>query len=252
VKYAVSESMSVGIVVQAGYEATRLNGMPLYDTDSVFGTAQKSRSHALVTGIFQGALGRMPGSAEADDWARRMDAGTLTPEMLTTAIHQSTEYLTKAVRALYTQHLKRDADDTGLRGFLAYLRQGGSLGQVSAMILGSPEYRAAFADDRSWIHGVYRSVLGRDADPSGLANWIKKLKAGSNHAEVALAIVQSAEGTANAIDAVYALYFGRNADPVGQSAWTAVAQEKGLLFALSRILSSEESQSLAGKAVLPG
>ena len=252
VKYAVSESMSVGIVVQAGYEATRLNGMPLYDTDSVFGTAQKSRSHALVTGIFQGALGRMPGSAEADDWARRMDDGTLTPETLTTAIHQSTEYLTKAVRALYTQHLKRDADDTGLRGFLAYLRQGGSLGQVSAAILGSPEYLAGFTDDRSWVNGVYRSILGRDADTSGMANWIKKLDAGSNHAEIAQAIVQSAEGTANAIDAVYALYFGRNADPVGQSAWTAVAQEKGLLFALSRILSSEESLFKAGKAVLPG
>ena len=252
VKYAVSESMSVGIVVQAGYEATRLNGMPLYDTDSVFGTAQKSRSHALVTGIFQGALGRMPGSAEADDWARRMDDGTLMPETLTTAIHQSTEYLTKAVRALYTQHLKRDADDPGLRGFLAYLRQGGSLGQVSAAILGSPEYRAGFTDDRSWVNGVYRSILGRDADTSGMANWIKKLAAGSNHAEIAQAIVQSAEGTANAIDAVYALYFGRNADPVGQSAWTAAAQEKGLLFALSRILSSEESLFKAGKAVLPG
>ena len=251
VKYAVAESMSVGIVVQAGYDATRLNAMPLYDTDSVFGTAQKSRSHALVTGIFQGALGRMPGSAEADDWARRMDAGTLTPEMLTTAIHQSTEYLTKAVRSLYTQHLKREADETGLRGFLTLLHQGGTLGQVSAMILGSPEYRAAFADDRSWIHGVYRSVLGRDAEASGLANWIKKLAAGSNHAEVALAIIQSAEGTANAIDAVYALYFGRNADPEGKSAWTAVAQEKGLLVALSRILSSGESLSMAGKAVLP-
>jgi hypothetical protein len=67
-----------------------------------------------------------------------------------------------------------------------------------------------------------------------------------------LAIVQSAEGTANAIDAVYSLYFGRHADVEGKSAWTAIAQKNGLVFALSRILSSEESLSLAGKAVLPG
>jgi hypothetical protein len=250
--YAVSESISVTIVVQPGYESTRLNTMPLYDTESVFGTAQKSRSHALVTGIFQGALGRLPGAAEAENWARRMDAGTLTPETLTKAIHQSTEYLTKAVMALYTRHLKRDADDIGLQGFLAYLRQGGSLGKVSAAILGSPEYRAGFTDDRSWVNGVYRSILGRDADTSGMANWIKKLAAGTSHAEVALAIVQSAEGAANAIDAVYSLYFGRQADVEGKSAWTAIAQKNGLVFALSRILSSEESLSLAGKAVLPG
>ena len=250
--YAVSESTSVAIVVQPGYESTRLNTMPLYDTESAFGTAQKSRSHALVTGIFQGALGRLPGAAEAENWARRMDAGTLTPETLTKAIHQSPEYLTKAVRSLYTQHLKRDADDIGLRGFLAYLRQGGSLAKVSAAILGSPEYRAGFTDDRSWVNGVYRSILGRDADPSGMANWIKKLAAGTRHAEVALAIVQSAEATANAIDAVYSLYFGRHADDEGKSAWTAVAQKNGLVFALSQILSSEESRSLAAKAVLPG
>jgi hypothetical protein len=51
---------------------------------------------------------------------------------------------------------------------------------------------------------------------------------------------------------VYSLYFGRQADVEGKSAWTAIAQKNGLVFALSWILSSEESLSLAGKAVLPG
>ena len=43
---------------------------------------------------------------------------------------------------------------------------------------------SAALDDDAWVKGAYKSLLGRDADPSGLAHWKADLAGGSSREDV--------------------------------------------------------------------
>jgi subtilisin family serine protease len=66
---------------------------------------------------------------------------------------------------------------------------------VHATILASDEfYTLQGGTPQGFVDGVYRSVLGRAADPTGISVWVGQLNAGASRGSVALAIIQSDEG----------------------------------------------------------
>ena len=74
------------------------------------------------------------------------------------------------------------------------------------------------------VEGLYRNILGRDADPAGLAHWDAQLKAGESAAQVAGQFFQSPEYTTDVVESYYQTYLGRDGDPAGVASWVAKLQ----------------------------
>jgi hypothetical protein len=77
----------------------------------------------------------------------------------------------------YRQYLQRDPEPDGLRGWVDQLRGGASRDQVRAGILASDEYYALQGgNDRDFVIGLYRDVLGRDAARSEVDGWVQAIR----------------------------------------------------------------------------
>ena len=74
------------------------------------------------------------------------------------------------------------------------------------------------------IEGLYHIILGRPADPAGLANWDAQLKAGESVAQIAGQFFQSPEYLNNVVESYYQTYLGRAGDPAGVASWVAQLQ----------------------------
>ena len=82
------------------------------------------------------------------------------------------------------------------------------------------EVLPAEAVDR-YVDDVYEILLGRAADPSGLAYWHGLLVAGVNRSAIAWALVNSIEYRSNVIENGYEEFLGRPADAFGTSYFLA-------------------------------
>lgn len=85
----------------------------------------------------------------------------------------------------------------------------------------------AYADQLVWIAGLYRQVLGRQADVAGIQYWAGQVEEGRDAGDVALCFLDSGEagmalsfGDASAtLEAFYQGLLGRAADAPGQAYW---------------------------------
>jgi hypothetical protein len=94
----------------------------------------------------------------------------------------------------------------------------------------------------AFVKGIYRTLLGRDADPTGLSYWVGILNGGSARSTLVTAFWNSPENRGREVDTYYQVYLGRSADPGGRSYW--VSQLQGgtdeTAIVLSFLLSAEE------------
>src|SRR5262249_50812459 len=86
---------------------------------------------------------------------------------------------------------------------------------VQAGILSSPEYYAAHPDNAAFVEGLYHDLLGRDADPSGLASALARLQMGVSRLQVIDGILESPEALGQLVDGYYEAYLRREADASG-------------------------------------
>jgi hypothetical protein len=77
----------------------------------------------------------------------------------------------------------------------------------------------------AYVHGLYHAVLGRDADPVGLAGWYGLLIAGVSRAQVAEGVWTSAEHRGLQVDSYYQTFLHRAADPAGRAGWVGAFQD---------------------------
>jgi hypothetical protein len=71
----------------------------------------------------------------------------------------------------------------------------------------------------SYINGLYRRFLNRDADQAGLVHWLLQLTNGAPRDVVVQGIWTSAEHRAIQVDELYVRILGRNADASGRAHW---------------------------------
>jgi len=81
-----------------------------------------------------------------------------------------------------------------------------------------------YDESLQWLSGLYFQALGRQADVSGLQYWAQQHTNGMGHADIALAVLGSAETGLNlqedaALGLLYTGLLGREADTAGQSYW---------------------------------
>lgn len=98
------------------------------------------------------------------------------------------------------------------------------------------------SQEEAFVKGVYRTVLGRDADSDGLSFWVGNLDSGSARSTLVTTFWNSPENRGREVDAYYRVYLGRPADAGGHSYW--VSQLQGgtdeTAIALSFLLSAEQ------------
>lgn len=142
------------------------------------------------------------------------------------------------VLRLYQAALDRPPDPAGFDFWTSRLAAGAPLAQVAASIASSPEFRERFGatDAAGYVQQLYRNVLGREGDPSGVSYWVDRLNAGVSRGDVLVGFAGSPENRASTAPLVgpgiwqpderiaqvarlYDTALGRAPDPAGLAAW---------------------------------
>lgn len=186
-------------------------------------------------------LGRPPSAAEREAIVDRLAGGT-SRSAVAKELTASDEWIEAIVRGLYEDTLDREPDAAGLAFWVGRIRSGSrSVASVAASFYASPEYYRTIGGgtDTSWVTDLYRKVLHRDPDPSGLAHWVAKTRArGRQH--VATAIYGSPESRRDRVGALYLALLGRGPDPSGLAYWSErIGREGDLALAVHLATSSE-------------
>jgi uncharacterized delta-60 repeat protein len=110
-----------------------------------------------------------------------------------------------------------------------------------ARFLGGPSGSLTGTPNQRFVEQAYLDLLGRAADPNGLAGWSGLLDQGqASRAQVALGIEGSPEYHARVVDAPYAHILHRAADITGETGWTNFLNSGGTAQQLAAVLLSSD------------
>src|SRR5262249_47794046 len=101
-----------------------------------------SANARFVAALYRDLLGREPDAGGLAHFSGLLDRNAATRAQIVRLIENSPEYRTRVIRNLYQTLLGRDADPAGLSLFLGFLASGGTITQIRAILIGSPEYYA--------------------------------------------------------------------------------------------------------------
>ena len=221
----------------------------------------------VVDAVFGQVLDRPadPGSAEM---TQALASGRATVRDIVAHVAGSPEYEARffwppLVAAAYRQVLQRGPTDGEMREAALGLAGGH---------LSPPEFIARLAtraanNDPNAIRMVYRRLLGRDPDPDGLAAYTsiaqrdglgavtESIVSSPEYRQRATATgmpLQSMDGYAESIRAMYRHVLGREADPGGMRALIELASVYGPREPVHRMLTSPEYQQRYGPNGIPG
>ena len=170
---------------------------------------------------------------------------------------------------LYQATLDRAPDRAGQIDWTERLETGArTLNDVANGFIGSAEFQNVYGDlsNNAFVNQLYRNVLNREADESGLADWVGRLDSGTSRAEVVLGFSQSPEFVANTqaaaraferdanpsewVDEVYRVYratLDREPDAGGLGNWTTqLANGRTLDSVIEGFTGSTEFQTVYG------
>jgi len=199
-----------------------------------FGHGQGDEPH-WVASLYQDILHRQPSVGEINSWIQVL-GGVPIPDpnkgfqvhglAVASAITQSQEYYGDVVAAAYQHYLKRAPDNVGLTSWVDQMQHGLTDEQLEASLIASNEYITAHGGTNSqgvpgaaWVQALYQDVLGRSADPTGLAAWETQLAAGVSPFTIALGFTTSGEREQARINADYSALLNRPADSNGLATW---------------------------------
>ena len=136
----------------------------------------------------------------------------------------------RAVRSAFRDILGRDPDEDGLRTYRGRLMDiGWSEDQLRDQLRHSAEFRQR--DLAELIHRIYREVLGREPDASGVATYTRALQGGMSEAEFRADLRRSGERTAyvarEAVTRAYREVLRREPDAGGMANYTKLMLERG-------------------------
>lgn len=174
---------------------------------------------AFVTGLYLHVLGRSPEPAGLTFWVAQFSAGATRAQMID-VFWNSTEHRAIQVEHYYQSYLGRRADPAGRAAWVAGLQAGLPEEELLARILSSPEYATKSApDDATFAARLYLQLLGRPAETSGHAAWVRALQSGTTRLDMARSFLGSREANRRVVDALYSNFLGRGVDPAGEQTW---------------------------------
>ena len=161
--------------------------------------------------LYDHVLGRDPDSAGFQSWLNAMVNGVSRSEVVL-GFSESSENieLTRAaveqgiwvcddqaalVARLYNSTLDRLPDAPGLSAWTSAIKGGMTPQQAAGGFTGSPEFQQKYGslDDTAFVQQLYRNVLDREGEASGVEAWKGGLQDGMSRADVVLGFSESAE-----------------------------------------------------------
>ncbi|WP_449431679.1 DUF4214 domain-containing protein [Pseudomonas putida] len=211
--------------------------------------------------LYQGILGRDADLGGAKHFVDAINSGASLTDIANTFLN-SAEFAgannAADINDLYSNLLGRDADQAGSDSWAALLANGGTLADVAALIAVSQEAQARDQSNGDFVRELYTAALGREAEDAGLNAWVSMLFNGTSRADVAHAIVGSAEAASKAnsdfIDSLYQSALGRSAEEAGKASWMAALENGGTHadVALGIVGSTEAAEHIDNVVVLHG
>src|SRR5690606_34630461 len=103
---------------------------------------------------------------------------------------------TAFITQLYVAVFDRAPDAEGLAYWTDRWQDGMAADAIAASFVESLEASEQYADatDEQFVGQMYQHILGREADPSGLAYWAAQLAGGASRADIIELVLESAEG----------------------------------------------------------
>lgn len=135
-----------------------------------------------VDRTYRWMLGRAPTANERSTWVGRIQTGTHQVADLIVFLRSdalSTGVIDPVTR-LYQAYFLRVPDRDGITYWVSQRQNGWSLFRVSDYFARSAEFRTLYGNlsNQRFVEQVYRNILGRDGEPSGIAYWTAELNSG--------------------------------------------------------------------------
>jgi len=216
---------SSGSVTLTGDEVrTRLG---LRSTWFAVAMVSEAAARSFVTAAYVDTLGRNPDPGGLASWSNALVTG-MPRQQVAEALVYSQEHLRSVVDVIYRNALLRPADAAGLNGWVDFILRGAGWPQVAAAVYGSAESLARLGNGSfaTWLDGVYRGVLDRGVDPTGLATWTAA-SATTSRTSIVLSIATSPEARNKRLAGIYRTYLQRPPDPSAQSSYAPLLAGTG-------------------------
>lgn len=174
----------------------------------------------FVRAAYRQFIGRSPSASETAYWQERLRSGGDAGE-LTGTLARSDEWLRNELDKVYQGAFGRSADAGGRAYWSDYVRAGNRLTDVGVHVYASEEfYKRNGSTNRGFVTGLYKRILGRNADTGGLNHWTNAMANGMSRAEVTQSFYNSIESRRNRVNGLYRDLLGRNADAGGLGYWS--------------------------------
>lgn len=164
----------------------------------------------FVERLYLDVLGRPADPGGLDGHVQALRRGTPRAQVARTFVC-STEHLERWVEGEYLRLLRRPTDPGGRDAAVRGLQAGARWEDLTAGLAGSDEFRAAFPPVESWVEQAYLDLLGRPADPGGLATYAAALRRGEAPAAVARVLLRSREHHERWVRLAHERFLGRPA-----------------------------------------
>jgi hypothetical protein len=191
-------------VLAAGSQTLSVTFTPTDSTDYTSATMTQmvtvtgTSDQAFLQQLFLDVLGRPIDSGALTAYQAALAGGESRSAVLG-GLLTSTEYANRQVEPairLYYAALARCPDYVGLQNWSNALSAGVlTLTSAADQFAASAEFTLKYGslDNTGYVQQLYRNVLGREADPAGLADWVGQLNAGSSRGTILVGFSESSE-----------------------------------------------------------
>jgi virginiamycin B lyase len=180
----------------------------------------------IVTGLYREMLHRNPEPTALASFSGQLVAGG-SVQQLVDDIWNSAEFHTREVTSYYQVYLGRNPDSVGLNGWVQAMGGGTTEASVTEDFLTSAEFQALHSGNADFVAALYKGLLYRGPDSTGLNNWVAALDGGVSRAAVVDGFLSSPEFHADRLTSLYSAILGRTADVGGLQGWLASWNETG-------------------------
>ncbi len=228
--YTVTVTVTDGAATAAAAtSAAILEELPPPAIQALLPPGQQPRGDAtdrFITEIYRDLFHR-PVDVQGWQGARAALLAGMTFTNLVLALENSDEYRLDEVSALYQRYLNRPADpaaDPGVAGMVTFLRTGGTVEQLAAIIVASPEFfRDSGGTNDGFLDNLYGLALGagRTIDAPTRPVVDAMLQAGTlTRQQMAAVVFASDEYHRDVVKGIYLQFLERPVDPTGLAGWT--------------------------------
>lgn len=202
-----------------------------YEYDSL---GRISHKHVLYTSefvrqLYRDFLGREPDQEGFDGWVNGINTGAVSMAKCTEGFLLSPEFKDSIspIARLYFAYFLRIPDYEGLMYWTNRYKTDLNLFEISKRFAESQEFTNIYGNpnNTAFVNLIYQNVLGRTADPSGLAYWTNQLDSGTKtRGEVMVGFSESPEFIEISVNQCYVTmaYVGllhRAPDQMGYDYW---------------------------------